>query len=67
MPPGVILTDALASTTMEFREQVPALVRSWRLDRTEDVAAMLALLFSGGGGYGNGTVPAAERPRQHVT
>ncbi|MFD7440919.1 hypothetical protein [Streptomyces sp. NPDC059909] len=55
--PGVILTGALASTTKEFREQIPALVRSWRLERAEDIAAMLAFLFSGGGSYVNEQSP----------
>ncbi|MFC4019088.1 SDR family NAD(P)-dependent oxidoreductase [Micromonospora sp. GCM10011542] len=53
--PGVILTGAaLETTTEEFREQMLATVRSPRLGRPEDLAAMVAFLFSDDGAYVNG-------------
>ncbi|MFG2056832.1 SDR family NAD(P)-dependent oxidoreductase [Micromonospora sp. NPDC048930] len=53
--PGVILTGAaLEATTEEFREQILATVRSPRLGRPEDLAAMVAFLFSDDGAYING-------------
>ncbi|MFE9694851.1 SDR family NAD(P)-dependent oxidoreductase [Micromonospora sp. NPDC005806] len=53
--PGVILTGAaLQATTPEFREQILATVRSPRLGKPEDLAAMVAFLFSDDGAYING-------------
>ncbi|MGN9805653.1 SDR family NAD(P)-dependent oxidoreductase [Micromonospora sp. L32] len=53
--PGVILTGAaLKTTTAEFREQILASVRSTRLGRPEDLAAMVAFLFSDDAAYING-------------
>jgi len=53
--PGVILTGAaLRTTTEEYREQLLATVRSPRLGKPEDLAAMVAFLFSDDGAYING-------------
>ncbi|MCM0674809.1 SDR family oxidoreductase [Micromonospora phytophila] len=53
--PGVILTGAaLAATTAEWRDQILATVRSPRLGKPEDLAAMVAFLFSDDGAYLNG-------------
>ncbi|MGK5440234.1 SDR family NAD(P)-dependent oxidoreductase [Micromonospora sp. URMC 105] len=53
--PGVILTGAaLDATTQEWRDQILATVRSPRLGRPEDLAAMVAFLFSDDGAYLNG-------------
>lgn len=53
--PGVILTGAaLRATTEEYREQILATVRSPRLGKPEDLAAMVAFLFSDDGAYING-------------
>ncbi|NYF58039.1 SDR family NAD(P)-dependent oxidoreductase [Micromonospora purpureochromogenes] len=55
LSPGVILTGAaLKTTTAEFREQILASVRSPRLGRPEDPAAMAAFLFSDDAAYVNG-------------
>jgi NAD(P)-dependent dehydrogenase (short-subunit alcohol dehydrogenase family) len=53
--PGVILTRAaLNATTEEYREGILASVRSPRLGVPEDLAAMVAFLFSDDGAYVNG-------------
>ena len=53
--PGVILTGAaLANTTEEYRNEILASVRSPRLGAPEDLAAMVAFLFSDDGAYVNG-------------
>ncbi|SIN41138.1 SDR family NAD(P)-dependent oxidoreductase [Micromonospora cremea] len=53
--PGVVLTGAaLETTTEEFRGQMLATVRSPRLGKPEDLAAMVAFLFSDDGAYING-------------
>ncbi|GAA4580317.1 glucose 1-dehydrogenase [Micromonospora coerulea] len=53
--PGVILTGAaLSATTEEYRAQTLATVRSPRLGKPEDLAAMVAFLFSDDGAYING-------------
>ncbi|MEV6374643.1 SDR family NAD(P)-dependent oxidoreductase [Micromonospora musae] len=53
--PGVILTGAaLNTTTEEWRQQILATVRSPRLGKPEDLAAMVAFLFSEDGAYVNG-------------
>ncbi|SCL18153.1 NAD(P)-dependent dehydrogenase, short-chain alcohol dehydrogenase family [Micromonospora rhizosphaerae] len=53
--PGVILTGAaLNATTVEWRDQILATVRSPRLGKPEDLAAMVAFLFSDDGAYING-------------
>jgi NAD(P)-dependent dehydrogenase (short-subunit alcohol dehydrogenase family) len=53
--PGVILTGAaLANTTEEYRNEMLASVRSDRLGVPEDLAAMVAFLFSDDGAYVNG-------------
>jgi NAD(P)-dependent dehydrogenase (short-subunit alcohol dehydrogenase family) len=55
LSPGVILTGAaLKNTTEEYREQTLATVRSPRLGKPEDLAAMVAFLFSDDGAYING-------------
>ncbi|MFD0785223.1 SDR family NAD(P)-dependent oxidoreductase [Micromonospora azadirachtae] len=53
--PGVVLTGAaLSSTTEEWRQQALATVRSPRLGAPEDLAAMVAFLFSDDSAYVNG-------------
>ena len=53
--PGVVLTKtALKATTEEFRKEIQASVRSPRLGAPEDIAAMVAFLFSNDGAYVNG-------------
>jgi NAD(P)-dependent dehydrogenase (short-subunit alcohol dehydrogenase family) len=53
--PGVILTGAaLENTTEEWRSEILATVRSNRLGVPEDLAAMVAFLFSDDGAYVNG-------------
>jgi NAD(P)-dependent dehydrogenase (short-subunit alcohol dehydrogenase family) len=53
--PGVTLTKAaLANTSEEFRKDALAAVRSPRLGTPEDIAAMVAFLFSEDAAYVNG-------------
>jgi NAD(P)-dependent dehydrogenase (short-subunit alcohol dehydrogenase family) len=53
--PGVTLTRAaLKTTTEEFRQDALAAVRSPRLGTPEDIAAMVAFLFSDDSAYVNG-------------
>lgn len=53
--PGVILTDAaLASTTEDFRNDILQTVRSPRLGKPDDLAAMVTFLLSDDGAYING-------------
>ncbi|MGW4796776.1 SDR family NAD(P)-dependent oxidoreductase [Nonomuraea sp. NPDC004297] len=53
--PGVTLTaSALATTTEEWRENALASVRSTRLGKPEDIAAMVAFLFSDDAVFVNG-------------
>ena len=53
--PGVVLTKtALRATTEDFRKEILAAVRSPRLGAPEDIAAMVAFLFSDDGAYVNG-------------
>ncbi|MGK5740037.1 SDR family NAD(P)-dependent oxidoreductase [Micromonospora sp. URMC 103] len=53
--PGVILTGAaLSTTTAQWRDEMLATVRSPRLGRPDDLAAMVAFLFSDDGAYVNG-------------
>jgi NAD(P)-dependent dehydrogenase (short-subunit alcohol dehydrogenase family) len=55
LSPGVILTRAaLANTTEEFRNDILASVRSPRLGDPDDLAAMVAFLFSDDASYVNG-------------
>jgi NAD(P)-dependent dehydrogenase (short-subunit alcohol dehydrogenase family) len=53
--PGMILTKtALANTSEEYRGQILSDVRAPRLGRPEDLAGMIAFLFSDDGAYVNG-------------
>jgi NAD(P)-dependent dehydrogenase (short-subunit alcohol dehydrogenase family) len=53
--PGVILTKAaLKNTTEEYRKKILASVRSPRLGAPDDLAAMVAFLFSDDGAYVTG-------------
>ena len=53
--PGVVLTKtALRATTERFRKEILAAVRSPRLGAPEDIAGMVAFLFSDDGVYVNG-------------
>jgi len=55
LAPGIVLTQtALRATTDEFRAQALASVRSPRLGVPEDIAGMVAFLFSEDGAYVNG-------------
>ena len=67
--PGVILTGAaLANTTEEYRNEILASVRSNRLGVPEDLAAMVAFLFSDDGAYVTGqTIPRRRRRQLHVS
>jgi NAD(P)-dependent dehydrogenase (short-subunit alcohol dehydrogenase family) len=53
--PGVILTgSALANTTEEYRHEILESLRSNRLGAPDDIAAMVAFLFSDDGAYVTG-------------
>jgi NAD(P)-dependent dehydrogenase (short-subunit alcohol dehydrogenase family) len=53
--PGVILAGAaLANSTEEYRNEILASVRSNRPGVPEDLAAMVAFLFSDDGAYATG-------------
>ena len=67
--PGVILTGAaLANTTEEYRKEILASIRSNRLGVPEDLAAMVAFLFSDDGAYVTGqTIPRRRRHQLHVS
>ena len=55
LAPGVVLTKtALRATSEDFRTKALASVRSPRLGAPEDIAAMVAFLFSEDGAYVNG-------------
>jgi len=67
--PGVILTGAaLANTTEEYRNEILASVRSNRLGVPEDLAAMVAFLFSDDGRLRHRpNIPRRRRRQLHVS
>ncbi|ARR53577.1 oxidoreductase [Rhizorhabdus wittichii DC-6] len=59
--PGMVLTDQIKrSMPLAFQEQVLAAHRHWRLGESEDIAAMVAMLFSADGEWINGQVLAVD-------
>ena len=59
--PGLVLTEHLREqANEEFKSTVLALTASTRLGEPEDIAAMVALLFSGDGAWINGQVIAVD-------
>jgi NAD(P)-dependent dehydrogenase (short-subunit alcohol dehydrogenase family) len=59
--PGMVLTDQIrASLPLDFQERVLAAHRHWRLGTSEDIAAMVAMLFSADGEWINGQVLAVD-------
>jgi len=67
--PGVILIWVeLENTTEEYRNEILASVRANRLGVPEDLAAMVAFLFSDDGAYVTGqTIPRRRRHQLHVS
>lgn len=59
--PGMVLTAQIKqSMPQEFQDQVLAVHRHWRLGESEDIAAMVAMLFSPDGEWINGQVIAVD-------
>lgn len=59
--PGLVLTEQIrASLPQEFQDRTLAAHRSPRLGRPEDIAAMVAMLFSADGEWINGQVIAVD-------
>lgn len=59
--PGMVLTDQIRdSLPQDFQDAVLAAHRHWRLGASEDIAAMVAMLFSPDGEWINGQVLAVD-------
>nr|WP_025291557.1 SDR family oxidoreductase [Sphingomonas sanxanigenens] len=59
--PGMVLTAQIKqSMPQEFQDRVLAAHRHWRLGESEDIAAMVAMLFSPDGEWINGQVIAVD-------
>lgn len=59
--PGMVLTAQIKqSMPQEFQDRVLAAHRHWRLGASEDIAAMVAMLFSPDGEWINGQVIAVD-------
>ena len=59
--PGMVLTAQIKqSMPQHFQDQVLAVHRHWRLGESEDIAAMVAMLFSPDGEWINGQVIAVD-------
>lgn len=59
--PGMVLTDQIRrSMPQDFQDRVLAVHRHWRLGESDDIAAMVAMLFSRDGEWINGQVLAVD-------
>ncbi|MBP8231397.1 MAG: SDR family oxidoreductase [Rhizorhabdus sp.] len=59
--PGMVMTAQIKQNMpVEFQKQVLAAHRHWRLGESEDIAAMVAMLFSPDGEWINGQVLAVD-------
>lgn len=59
--PGMVMTAQIKQNMpVEFQQQVLAAHRHWRLGESEDIAAMVAMLFSPDGEWINGQVLAVD-------